>query len=94
MQTGFGLLPTLLGAMPSTQSGSPMNFLQNIMTPAQQTTTQLGLRGQNIGIAEHLAGMPSGNDMWGQFLTSTGGEIMGADQSTANSLMSKGMGMI
>lgn len=95
MQIGYGLLPSLLSAMPNPANTSVMNFLGNVMNPMQRTQTDLNVRQQNIGIAEHLSGLPTGKDMWGQWLTSTGGQIMGGDASTINTAVgaaAKGFG--
>lgn len=85
MQTGYSLLPILLGSMPHLQGSSTLDFLnQGVMNPLQRTNTQMQVRQQNIGIAGALAGMPTGSDMWAQGLTSMGGQIMGADSATVN----------
>lgn len=88
MQTGFGLLPSLMSTLPNLQQTSVASILgQGIMNPLQRTQTQLQIRGQNLGVAGNLAQMPTGLDMWGQGLTSMGGQIMGADAATTNTLI-------
>jgi hypothetical protein len=78
MQTGFGLLPALLSALPNLQQTSVASILgQGVMNPLQRTQMQLAVRDQNIGVAKTLAGMPSGRDVWGQFISNTGGQISG-----------------
>jgi hypothetical protein len=95
MQTGFGLLPALLGALPNPQATSVSSFLQSgVMNPQARTQTQLAVRGQNIGIANQLAGMPTSTDMWGQGLTSMGGQIMGGDAATINTAIGSFGGMM
>lgn len=81
MQTGYGLLPALLSSLPNINSPSTAAFLESIMTPAQRTQTQLSVRAQNIGVAQQIAGMPTGKDVWGGFLQETGGMLAGAGVS-------------
>lgn len=78
MQLGYSLLPSLLGAVPNAPMMTPDSFLNNIMTPTQRTQTQLNIRGQNIGIQTAAAGMPTGNEIWGKYLSGTGGMLTGA----------------
>lgn len=85
MQTGFSLLPALMATLPNVQGSSVMNFLQSIMTPAQRTQTQLAIRGQNIGIQQTAAGMPTSGDIWAGYLQEQGGQLAG--------IGSMGMGM-
>lgn len=77
MQTGFGLLPALMSTLPNVQGSGVMSFLQAIMTPAQRTQAQLQIRGQNIGIQQSAAGMPTSGDIWGNYLQEMGGQIAG-----------------
>lgn len=77
MQTGFGLLPSLMSTLPNINSPSSSAFLQAIMTPAQQVQTQMQIRQQNIGIASQLAGMETSQGMWGSGLQEIGGLLMG-----------------
>lgn len=78
MQTGFGLLPALMSTLPNVNSPSTAAFLQSIMTPAQRTQAQLQIRGQNLGIEQTLAGMPTSKEVWGTALQEAGGAIAGA----------------
>jgi len=78
MELGYGLLPSLLGTIPQVNAPSTASYLANIMTPAQRTQTQLNVRQQNLGIAQGLAGMPTGNEVWGNWMSSTGGTLLGA----------------
>lgn len=76
MSTGIGMLGALLGTMPQLNTPSAMSFLQQIMTPTQQTQTQLQIRGQNIGLMSAAAGVPSSGQMWGGGLQSIGSMAM------------------
>jgi hypothetical protein len=78
MQLGYNLLPAFLGAQPNVNVTSPMSFLSQLVNPTQRTNTQLSVRGQNLGIASKVAGMPTGGDAWASFLSSTGGALTGA----------------
>lgn len=78
MELGYSLLPTLLGAAPQFGTQSPTAFLEGIMTPGQQAQTQLGVRGQNVGIASQAAGMDTSSDVWGGMLSGLGGMLLGA----------------
>ena len=78
MQQGYSMLGALLGTMPQVHAPSATAFLQNIITPQQRVSDQLAFRGQQIGIGETAAGMPSGSDAWAKYLSSTGGSLMGA----------------
>lgn len=78
MQTGFGLLPALMSTLPNVNNPSTAMFLQSIMTPAQRTSSQLQIRGQNIAIEQTAAGMPTSGEVWGSFMQETGGAMMGA----------------
>lgn len=77
MQTGYGLLPALMGAMPQINPMSSSAFLNQIMSPLQRTQTQLQVRGQNIGIAGQVAQMPMSKEVWGDFMQQTGGQLAG-----------------
>lgn len=77
MQTGFGLLPSLLNALPNSNSPSAGAFLQAIMTPMQRAQTQVQWRGQNLGLALKMADMPSSNQVWANYLSNTGSSLMG-----------------
>jgi len=77
MQTGFGLLPALMGTLPNINSPSSSAFLQAIMTPAQRVQTQLNIRSQNIGIASTLAGMETSQGMIGGGMQEIGGLLLG-----------------
>jgi hypothetical protein len=81
MQTGLGLLQSLVSSMPQVQVTSPTSFLSQIMSPLQRTQTQLSIRGQNMGVASQLAGMDTSNDVWGGFMNNLGGTLMGAGLS-------------
>ncbi len=85
MQTGYGLLPALMSTLPNFNSPSSAAFLESIMTPAQRTQTQLQIRGQNLGVAGQVAGMPGSKDIWGGFLQQTGGAMFGAGLTGAMS---------
>lgn len=77
MELGYSLLPTLLGAAPQFGTTSPTSFLEGIITPAQQAQTQLGVRGQNVGIASQVAGMQTSSDVWGGMMSGLGGMLLG-----------------
>lgn len=77
MQTGFGLLPALMSTAPQLNNPTTMSFLSNLMTPAQRTQSDLQVRGQNIGVAQTVAGMPTSSDVWGSFMQQSGGALMG-----------------
>lgn len=78
MQTGYGLLPALMSTLPQINSPSSAAFLQSIMTPAQRTQAQLQIRGQNLGLAQTISGIPTAGEQWGSFMTQAGGAIAGA----------------
>lgn len=75
MQTGYSLLGSLLSTMPRVNAPSASSFLSGIMTPGQRASDQLAFRGQQIGIGETAAKMPSGSDDWAKYLSSTGGTL-------------------
>lgn len=77
MQLGYGMLPSLLGATPNINTPTAMSFLGNVMSPQDRTNTQLQVRGQNLGISQAVAGMPTSSEVWGNFLSSTGGMMLG-----------------
>lgn len=77
IQTGMGLLPSLLSTMPQINTPSAMPFLQQIMNPAARTNTQLAVRGQNLDLAKAVAGMDTGSDVWSKWMASTGGTLTG-----------------
>jgi len=90
MQIGFSLLPTLFGVgIPNAPVMAPWAALQNIATPAQMAQTQLGVRGQNLGLQTAAAGIPNSSQTWGSTLGSIGGALMGAG---ATGMMGGGMG--
>ncbi len=78
MQTGYSLLGSLLSTMPRVNAPSTASFLNNIMTPQQRTGDQLAFRQQQIGIGSTAAQLPSANDAWAKYLSSTGGALLGA----------------
>lgn len=77
MQMGYGMLPALLGAAPQFGTQSPTAFLEGLMTPGQMAQTQLGVRGQNVSLAQTGAGMDTASDVWGGMLGFLGGTLMG-----------------
>lgn len=77
IQTGMGLLPSLLGTMPAIQLNSPTSFLAQIMSPLQRTQTQLNIRGQNIGLQSQMAQMPTSTEIAGNTMGQIGGMLMG-----------------
>jgi len=78
----LGMIPSLLASLRGfeTDSSAPGAgaFLSQITNPAQRTQTQLNVRSQNLGVAGAVAGMPSGNAVYGQWLSSLGGAAAGA----------------
>lgn len=78
MKEGSGLLATLLGTIPHVSTPGSASFLgEGVPGAMQRTSTQMGVRGQNIGIGEAAAGMPTGTDVWSKWLMSTGGMMTG-----------------
>jgi hypothetical protein len=77
MEFGYGLLPSFLGAAPNIQVPSSMSFLGQVMTPGARTSTQMAVRGQNLGVSSTAAGMPTSAETWGGFMTGVGGMLMG-----------------
>lgn len=79
MQTGFGLLPSLMGALPNLAPTSISAVLgQGVMTPQQRTNAQLAVRGQNMGVATQLGEMPTSGEIYGQGLSQVGGGLIGS----------------
>ena len=78
IQLGSGLLSALLGSAAVPNAPSAGSFLSGVTTPAQRTNTQMQVRQQNIGIGSMLAGMKTGNEVWGGWLQETGGAMTGA----------------
>lgn len=92
MKLGYSLLPTLLGAAPQFGTTSPAAFLEGIMTPAQQASTQLGVRGQNVSLAQTASGMKTGSEVWGGMLSGLGGMLLGSSMGSIGGA-GGGMGM-
>jgi len=78
IQLGSGLLSALLGNAGIPNSPGTAGFLSQITSPGQRTATQMQIRGQNIGIEGQIAGMKTGNEVWGDWLQESGGALMGA----------------
>jgi hypothetical protein len=90
MQLGYGLLPALLSTMPNVQLPTGMDLLRaGVMNPAQRTQAQLQLRQQQIGMATHLVGMDTADEVWGRGMKAAGGMLMGGGMS---GMFSGGMG--
>ena len=78
MQTGIGMLPTLLSTMPNIDIASSTDFLGSILDPTERLNNQMNIRSQNLAIESQLAGMQTSKDVWGGALSGMGGMLMGA----------------
>lgn len=92
MQLGYSLLPSLLGAVPTAPMMSPGAWLEGLMTPAQRTQAQLNVRGQNIGLQTAASGIPNSDQVWGKWLSATGGQMAGAGMSGMGGMGGASMG--
>lgn len=90
MQTGYGLLPALMASLPNINSPSTATFLEAIMTPAQRTQTQMQIRGQNLGLRQAVAGMPTSGEVWGQGMQQMGGVLLGGAMGGGGGMMGGG----
>lgn len=77
IQTGMGLLPTLLSTMPNVSAPSTMGLLSNILNPAQRSAINLQVRAQDIGMENTLESMPTALDSWSAHLNESGAMLMG-----------------
>lgn len=77
VQTGMGLLPSLLSSMPSISAPTTMGLLGQLMTPQQRVNLQMQLRQQQIGINSTYAAMPTREDVWAQSMKEAGSMMMG-----------------
>jgi hypothetical protein len=91
MQTGQGLLSGLMSTLPQYQSPSAMSFLSQIMTPAQRTQSQLQVRGQNLGLASQIAGIPTSGETMGGAMGQIGGLMLGGAMGGGGGGMGGGM---
>lgn len=78
MQTGFGLLGSLMSTMPQVSTPSPMSLLSNLMTPEQRSMLQLQSNQQQIGLENTMMGMPTPGQVWGTGLKQAGAALMGS----------------
>lgn len=78
MQTGYGLMQSLLSTMPQINSVSGLQLLnQGVLNPQQRSQLQLQVRQQNIGMENFLMGMPTQNQVWGTSMKQAGSMLMG-----------------
>jgi hypothetical protein len=77
MQTGMGLLPTLLGTMPTVSAPTTMGLLGQLMTPEQRVNLQMQLRAQKIGMQGTLESMPTALESWSAHLNESGAMLLG-----------------
>lgn len=78
IQTGMGLLPTMLSTMPNLQAPTTMGLLGQLLTPEQRVNMQMQIRQQKIGMENQLESLPTALDAWSQHLNESGAMLMGA----------------
>lgn len=78
MRLGYGLLPRLMATMPMPRTPGTAGFMNQLLTPSQRVQTEMNLRAQNLGLMRERATMPTSGEMWGKFLSQTGGMLTGA----------------
>lgn len=77
IQTGMGLLPTILSTVPSVSAPTTMGLLGQLLTPMQRVNLQMQLRQQKIGMQGTLESMPTALDSWSAHLNESGAMLMG-----------------
>jgi hypothetical protein len=77
IQTGMGLLPTLLHTMPNISAPTTMQLLGQLLSPEQRVNLQMQLRQQKIGMEGTLEEMPTALDAWSSHLNESGAMLMG-----------------
>lgn len=77
IQTGMGLLPTLLSSMPHINAPTTMGLLSQLLTPEQRVNLQMQIRQQKIGMENSLESLPTALDAWSSHLNESGAMMMG-----------------
>lgn len=81
IQTGMGLLGSLMSTVPQVTSPTAMGLLSNVMTPSQRVNLQMQLRAQQIGMQNTLEEMPTALDSWSSHLNESGAMLLGGGMS-------------
>lgn len=92
IQTGVGLLPTLLQSMPNVSAPTTMGLLQHLLTPEQRVNLQMQLRQQKIGMEGQLESLPTALDAWSSHLNESGAMLMGGGGAGFSSMGGGGGG--
>lgn len=94
IQTGMGLLPSLLSTMPQISSPNPMNLLgEGVMNTQARTNLEMMLRQQQIGMNTTLSQMPNRMDVWAAGMKQAGQSLMGGGQGGQQAWSSQDFGM-
>lgn len=92
IQTGMGLLPSLLSSMPHISAPTTMGLLGQLMTPQQRVDLLMQERQQMIGMENTLESMPTALDSWSSHLNESGAMLMGGGGSAMGGMGGMGGG--
>lgn len=77
IQTGMGLLPTLLQSMPNVSAPTTMQLLGRITDPTARAQMNMEIQRERTGLGQDIANAPTRMDVWSQALYQAGSQMMG-----------------
>ena len=92
LQTGMGLLPTLLQSMPNVSAPTTMQLLGRISDPTQRAQMNMEIQRERTAIGADIANAPTRLDVWGKGLKQAGAQLMGGGMGGMGSMFGSGSG--